>query len=630
MTRIKVSWFPDATGDRREEWAMPWATFCQNIRDMRPHPKEASPLIKLATYGDQRTRRGSLRHDGNVVEVHGLEGDYDAGEVTPEEAVRRLEAHHLRALVVTTHRHQPDAPRWRVYAPLSQPIQPQARAAYVAALNGALGGILAPESFRLSQSFYIGRPVDGEYKVLATFDDYADGQTLDELGVGERNALEVWPTTQPRSLDDDTTVAAPSSGLPDHLADMLDHIPPEQYDDWIRVGAALHYCDPTAGLDVWDQWSSAAHNYAGREDIEARWASFDQSRNGRIANAGSLVNMARQGGYAGPAWSPREIKQRIDASGVDLSEFDIHSLPQPDGDIPMFAPLALLLSRPELLAPPKEVIPRIAWQGRTTGLIGPDKSGKSTLLGHAVAALTNGEMFLDRQVERGSALIVAPDEAVGDTVRRLQEVGADPNLTRLLTLHPEKLLDYLRAEMARETPTLLVVDSLAEWARLIAGRAPDDGDAAGWGAVVRPLVQLSRDFNCATVMLHHPRRSDGQYRGSGEIAAALDCLLEIRLPSKGEEITQRSFSGRARWPIEEFAIEMVGDRYQMVGEPLPLESRILLDLSVAGPSKRNDQHQRLKVRKQTYLKTVQQMIDDGQLFEKHMFLHTPKQIVENS
>jgi len=384
---------------------------------------------------------------------------------------------------------------------------------------------------------------------------------------------------------------------------------------------ALHWADPVGGVDIWDRWSSSAEKYKGRADIEWHWASF-RHRPGKAITTGAIINAAREGGYQGPIFSQREIQQRIEAMGVDLSAFDIHSLPQPDGDVPMFASLALLLSRPELLAPPVEVIPRIAWRGRTTGLIGPDKSGKSTLMGHAVAALTNGHEFLDRPVELGTALVVAPDEAVGDTVRRLIDVGADPERVRLLTLHPERLLDYLREEMAKAAPTLLVVDSLAEWARLIAGRAPEDGDSSGWGAVVRPLVQLSRDFNCATVMLHHPRRSDGQYRGSGEIAAALDCLLEIRLPNKeDDESTRRYFSGRARWPIEEFAVQLHGDTYRMANEALPLESKISIDLQVAGPSTRNAQAKRLQVRKATYLETVQRMLDAGQLFEKNGMLH---------
>ena len=63
----------------------------------------------------------------------------------------------------------------------------------------------------------------------------------------------------------------------------------------------------------------------------------------------------------------------------------------------------------------------------------------------------------------------------------------------------------------------MVVDSLQEYARVTIGAAPDDGDNAGWSAVIRPLVQLAREYDIAVVVLHHVRRSDGHFRGAGEL-----------------------------------------------------------------------------------------------------------------
>ncbi len=154
--------------------------------------KGNSPLLKLATFGDLRTDRGSLRHDANVLQVYGVEADYDAGEVTPEEAALRMERHHIRAVVVTSWSHTPDKPRFRVFAPLSHPIAPAERARLVARLNGALGGILAAESFTLSQSYFVGGRPGGEYRVLHTFDDPEEGFCVDELD--DLDAVSVYPT----------------------------------------------------------------------------------------------------------------------------------------------------------------------------------------------------------------------------------------------------------------------------------------------------------------------------------------------------------------------------------------------------------------------------------------------------
>src|SRR5690606_4199267 len=94
--------------------------------------------------------------------IYGIEGDYDAGTVQPAEAAKQLERAGIQALIYTTPSHRPDASRWRVLCPLSRPIPAIERHALVARLNGALGGILARESFTASQAFYVGAVQGGE------------------------------------------------------------------------------------------------------------------------------------------------------------------------------------------------------------------------------------------------------------------------------------------------------------------------------------------------------------------------------------------------------------------------------------------------------------------------------------
>ena len=278
----------------------------------------------------------------------------------------------------------------------------------------------------------------------------------------------------------------------------------------------------------------------------------------------------------------------------------------------VFPLLRDLMDDPELLRPPPMVLTRLAWRGRTTGLIGPDKSGKSTLTAHGLTALTRGVKFLDARPSPGTAVVAAPDEAVGDTVRRLDEVGANPDRVRVLTLRPPDLLAKLNALLDAHPADLVVVDSLAEWARLTLGRAPEDGDSSGWGAVVRPLVQVSRDHDCGVLLLHHPRRSDGQYRGSGEIAAALDCLLEMTMPQSGENPTLRRIRGRARWPVEDFAVQLRDGVFTLgTGGEVPLEARILMDTRANPGTSRNAQHQRLGGRKATHVAAVNRLLESG-------------------
>jgi hypothetical protein len=259
------------------------------------------------------------------------------------------------------------------------------------------------------------------------------------------------------------------------------------------------------------------------------------------------------------------------------------------GKAPTFAMLAELLARPDLLAAPETIIPRLAHRGRLTILAGPDKSGKSTLAGHAIAAHSRRGYWLgERCGGDGRAVLVGLEEAVGDAVRRLLEVGADPERLQLLVMPQPDLLAQTRALLADWPADVVVVDSLSEYARVTMGTVPDDGDSAGWAAVVRPLVALAREYNCAVLLLHHVRRSDGQYRGSSEIAAAADCLLELAPPNTGEDPNLRRIRGRARWSVEPFAVALNDGRYELAGgAELAVDTRALLFVERTPGASRN-------------------------------------------
>ena len=191
---VSFTWFPSKSGTVAKGVVRPWSRFVERLGQVpRQLVKESSPMVKLATFGTTRTAKGSLRHDKNVLEVTGVEGDYDGQEVPPEEAVRRLEHHHVKAVILTTWSHTPEAPRWRVFAPLSRPVEPKERQRLVAALNGMLGGILGSESFTLSQSYFIGGKPGGDYRVLATFDDPGEAPCLDDRDPIELDEVAVYP-----------------------------------------------------------------------------------------------------------------------------------------------------------------------------------------------------------------------------------------------------------------------------------------------------------------------------------------------------------------------------------------------------------------------------------------------------
>ena len=286
--RLTFSVFANTSAQSLKQHTLTW----DELVELLTNPKERAskgecPLLKLATFGDVATPRGSLRHDGNVLEVYGVEADYDAGEVGLMQAYTDLAAYQIEALLYTSPSHTAEAPRWRVLAPLSKAHAPRDRARLVAMLNYALGGILAPESFTLSQTFYFGRVAGAEYQTLRVH-----GQLLDTLDL----ALdETWLAEKPKAKEPgragaedmafdrmvvlnavtDETVEELRSALGVFTADDADG-----YFDWVNVGQALKSLAQAGreaeALELWHEYSALSAKY-DPEQCVAKWETFEPS-----------------------------------------------------------------------------------------------------------------------------------------------------------------------------------------------------------------------------------------------------------------------------------------------------------------------------------------------------------------
>lgn len=359
---------------------------------------------------------------------------------------------------------------------------------------------------------------------------------------------------------------------------------------------------PASGMDVQRRVLTAAlgGDERAQQTLRAHWAAWPQAehlawlRRTSGATAVTLLEAVIDG-LSPPAATPAGADNTTPSTGDDADRY--------------WPTLEELLERPELLEPPAPVLPRLAWAGRATLLAAPDKSGKSTLAADGAAALTRGRPWLGEATTPGHVLWAGPDEHVGDTVRRLTGLQPHPGRIRLLAAQPPSPMAALLAILDAWPAQLVVVDSLAEWARITLGQAPDDGDAAGWGTVVRPLVGLAHGRGCGLLLLHHPRRADGQYRGSGEIAAAVDCLLEMRLNTEGEDPTLRRVTGRARWPLEPWSWRMGDGAVHLgTGGPMTLDARILAYIERNPGTPRTPLAAQLGVRKAEIVRAVDRLV----------------------
>src|SRR5215472_5305025 len=140
------------------------------VRRTTAESKNHLPWIKLARFSGIPNPKAanpnfaSLRYNAAVVEICGVEGDYDAGKLPMAIAATQLAE--IECLLYNTPSSTPKAPRWRVLAPTSKPYPPDSRGRLLARVNGLLGGVLGDESFVLSQSYYFGGLVDRPAEVI--------------------------------------------------------------------------------------------------------------------------------------------------------------------------------------------------------------------------------------------------------------------------------------------------------------------------------------------------------------------------------------------------------------------------------------------------------------------------------
>lgn len=112
------------------------------------------------------------------------------------------------------------------------------------------------------------------------------------------------------------------------LAEMLDHIPNHDtdYEEWVRVGMALHHASGGTAYELWEGWSAKSSKHDARV-MPNKWHSFGKSAN--PVTLGTLVHYAEQNGWKQPVTFRPDVEydfppikedsiDTLDTKGVDL------------------------------------------------------------------------------------------------------------------------------------------------------------------------------------------------------------------------------------------------------------------------------------------------------------------------
>ena len=297
---MKITRFSNVFAQTKTELDLTWEQLVFQIENPeRYESKQTCPLIKLAAFGEIRSAKNSLRYDPNVLYCSGIEADYDGEKMSPEAARDLLTLWGIKAVIYTSPSHTEDKPRWRVLAPLSVPCTPAMRWEWLGKLNGLFDGVLAGESFTLSQTYYYGRVNCAHiYKAYPVA-----GHEIDKLILPIDSIYPVVRTTANHQIKNDS-ITLTTEQIEDIRA-ALSALPVKDYPFSIQIGQALARCGES-GYSLWTEWL-ASKTWTYNEGYRYKWDTLTGER----TSFESIFAKAQAEGWQNPRAS-----QAIDISAI--------------------------------------------------------------------------------------------------------------------------------------------------------------------------------------------------------------------------------------------------------------------------------------------------------------------------
>jgi hypothetical protein len=105
IVKVHVTFFKNFAAQRYTTDNLTMAELQERVLNASARSKDKLPWLKLARFGSKRTDKGSLRHDHNVLQITGVELDYDDEKIAFDDAVNAISAMGINALIYTSPSH---------------------------------------------------------------------------------------------------------------------------------------------------------------------------------------------------------------------------------------------------------------------------------------------------------------------------------------------------------------------------------------------------------------------------------------------------------------------------------------------------------------------------------------------
>lgn len=304
------------------------------------------------------------------------------------------------------------------------------------------------------------------------------------------------------------------------------------YDEWVKVGMAVHHETYGEGFALWDEWSSNSPKYTDTAYSLARWESFGVNNSAEYTTMGTVLQMLRQSGLETgfEVADPGEFENLgVDPTLPKGGKFNIRS----QGDFAReVKPLSWLI---------KNFLPK----GAVGVLFGESGSGKSFLTYDLCAAIARGlDEWNGKRVKKGRVLYVVAEGEAGFVNRihaycEFKGISADdceidyisdfiPNL-----MTPSLITDLIREIKARGEYELVVMDTFAQ---VMVGANENSGEDVG--KALFECGRIHRHTGAMVLLIHHSGKDAAKgSRGWSGIKGACDVQLEVTRSDNDRAVT---------------------------------------------------------------------------------------------
>ena len=401
--------------------------------------------------------------------------------------------------------------------------------------NGILGGVLAAESFTLSQAYLLGG-VDGREppEVWLVDGRYLDAcNELDAAAIGKSGPKQ--STSNKESAVRSDAGAAFDVRLDPHeptdveeLRSALAYVPNDgNYWHWLSILMGIHHA--TAGSDhgraLAHGWSAGYPSYT-RTEVDAKWDSFNANADGGVTVATVFLE-ARENGWREVTPDSFDDLSDEPATGWELSPgMEIAGLP------------VLTPAQCATLPPRDYIVKHLISLGQEGCLFGaPVFLGRSAVCSEVGTRGFEGRRDIRTSDQAAPALYVACEDQAGmaDRFAALHaELGDAPDLFLFTTISDlyspgEKKgtgsadFEALRRAVKKVRPGLVIIDTLA-----MAMPGLEENDPAGMNRVVQIGKALAKG-GAAVMFIHHGTKSEGDTpRGHSVFNGALDFSILLK------------------------------------------------------------------------------------------------------